>query len=391
MGTLGAGLSLSISKLSIYDELSQGYEGAKLYWEGVIIQPDARYGFGGITWHIGEPRPTITGLSGKIGPSSWSFSRSNFDLDPIGDSSEWQNLIGISRTSGIMENIPGTNIPLSNTVSWNINLGVNEKGETQMRYVKANTYFFKSQTEFKVRVDENSGLFGTSMSTEKKDYWKDFDIIAVAHVNNWDPQGNETSWARILGVEIEDITIEYQTESGRDATRVQTGFFQSQMLSMYRTYEAAVGQSLAKDGEQATATYINKIKNTDPSNGDLLDTVYIRIPFSAFGVDAGAFSSWTVPQLIVTFRTHILKVDKWIAVQQVAAEFKPSIEQKPAGDNPLGALDKLLQDAQKWVSNPFNQLGLAFFGVIALAVIVLVATPIGALLIPLLIRRKTGK
>lgn len=387
MGMFGvAALSIiGMRSLSVLDEVSQGYEGSKSWFEGIDMQRDGRYGTPRITYRLNDqnypaPQPDAPGFgSTGMDVPTWDFGRGSFNLDPKGPSTAMHNLVGITRTNGEFEKLPRSDTPLTKTVTWTKVLETYPNGTKKVKTVTAQAYFFLTQIEFKPKADETFGWGGVLLTSEKDGYWSDFKVVMVAHVNAWDPLGNATSWARILGVEVADVKIEYGSDKGRDAAKVEASFFQSQMLPLYRTFEAAVGQSGGITPVRGDLK-VEQVKgqDIDPSGGDLVTTGYVTLPFASFGLKAGYWDAWTPPQLIVTLRTHVLKVDEWIALQQVGSTFTPSpnVGAGFKGQSSLVWWDDLFKGIGKWLDNPFNLVGLVVVVIVIVVIIgVIVLAP----------------
>ena len=362
------GASFSVLRpFSVSDEISFGYEGAKLYFDGTSRQADYGINIPAFTYRINEaafPQP--------VGANSRSFGRGGFNVDPDDDPiDKLQNLVGLVNTNGRYETFPNSLKPLTTSIEWDKVLATYPNGTKQIKHVKAQAYYFLAQIVVETKVDEGYTPF---FHTEKDGWWTDFGLVLVTHVNNWDPLGNKTSWARILGVEVAAVEEKQRTKAVYDSL-----FAQGQMLPLYKTFEDAVGKKSSITGQNSQVKVQNSVnQELDPSGGDLVETGYVLLPYASFGVKAQLFDSdWAPPQQVITFRIHVLKVDEWIAVQSVGSKFEPPTQQGTESKSGLTAfLDGLGKGWNEFWQNPFNWLGVG--GLVTLGIIILVVVLLGA-------------
>lgn len=367
------GMTFTLLKLSVFDEVSFGYEGAKLFFEGLSKEKDEGHGLAGFVFRVNDaqyPRPPQA--------NSWSFNRGGFNVDPDDDAiDKLQNLLGLINTNGRYETFPNSNQPLKTSVEWDKTVQTYPNGSKLVKHVKAQAYFFLSQVVVETKVDEG---FTPFFHSEKDGWWTDFGLVLVTHVNNWDPLGNKTSWARILGVEVASVQNKPVSKALYDEL-----FAQGQMLPLYRSFEDAVGKRSALPSQRGETKAQNSVnEDLDPSGGDLVETGYVLLPYAGFGAKAALTDTdWAPPQQTVTLRIHVLKVDEWIAVQSVGSKFKPPTREGTESESGLTAF--LRGVSKSWGdfwSNPWNALGVG--GLVTVGLIVLVVVLLGAPILALL-------
>lgn len=354
--------------------LVQGYEGGKVYFYGV----DMDYRGSRVVWKISDPVPPH-----GITPSSWTFKYDYFNVDPDEEAAGWQNLIGVVSTSGMFERTYYGALVSDGPVRWTVERALPD-GRVERKTFEAKVYYAVSTLYLYTRVDEN--VFLGIGSTEKCDPVRNTLVALWVRVNNWAPLGNNTpqNFAAILGVEVMDVRV-WETDTDGSGMKlregvpegasVQLGFHRGQMLAMYRDWDSfSMGlSSEPRPGPDFLLTLRQGQPDISPSP-DLTKDVIVALPLTEFGAKSttcGWFDKWTPPLVEVKLRTHILKVDSWIAVQKRGEPPRPPI----VGVNPW----TLWEGLTKWVAETFG-VPLSVAGWAALILIIVFLLVVFALL-----------